>query len=183
VIATLDDARSWYEGVKSLAGWMARMGRRYREHPSLAPLLEKDNRFRDIDKEDIDGRAKRVSGDLDDLCVLLLFSVFEAVVRERALADVEAELPGARHPALRHALKGLREALEHGSFAKVLEAYTDLDADLVAQVSQVRKYRNWVAHGRRGDQPDAVDPETAYVRLQRFLTLMATPPDVSSSAS
>jgi hypothetical protein len=180
VIASLDDARNWYEGVKTLAGWMARMGRRYRGHEALAPLLAGDNHFRDVEKEDIDLRAQRVEADLDDLCVLLLFSVFEAIVRARALVDVAAELPGARHLALRHALKNLREALEHGSFAKVLEAYKELDADLVEQVSQVRRYWNWVAHGRRGDQPDAVDPQTAYERLQRFLTLMtsaaATPP-------
>jgi hypothetical protein len=172
VIASLDDAREWYEGVKTLAGWMARMGRRYWDHETVAPVLGMDTQFREVEKGDIDLRAKRVSDDLDDLCVLLLFSVFESIVRDRALMDVETELPTARHPALRHALKGLREALEHGSFAKVLEAYKELDADLVEQVSQVRRYRNWVAHGRRGDQPDAVDPDTAYRRLGQFLALM-----------
>src|SRR5262249_31301335 len=157
-----------------LARWMARMGRKYWEHPDLAPLLERDNEFRNVEKEDIDVEAERVVADLDDLGVFLLFSVFEAIVRERALMEVGTELPAARHPALKHALKGLREALEHGSFAKVLEAYKELDADLVEQVSQVRRYRNWVAHGRRGDQPDAVDPVTVYEHLQRFLTLMST---------
>lgn len=174
MIASLDDARQWYEGVKHLSVWMERMGRRYWSHEAVMPLLAKDNHFRDVQKEDIDNEAGRVSADLDDLCVLLMFSVFEAMVRERALADVESELPSAHHPALKHALKTLREALEHGSFAKVLEAYKELDADLVEQVSQVRRYRNWVAHGRSGDRPDTVDPETAYKRLKQFLTLMAT---------
>jgi hypothetical protein len=173
VIASLDDARDWYRGVQALAGWMSRMGRKYWEHPDVVPLLGMDNHFRDVDKQDIDLRAKRVAADLDDLCVLLLFSVFEAIVRERALVDVNAELPTAQHPALKHAIKTLREALQHGSFAKVLEAYKELDSNLVEQVSQVRKYRNWVAHGRRGDQPDAVDPQTAYDRLQQFLGLMS----------
>ena len=183
MIGSLDDARDWYEGVKSLAGWMARMGRKYWEHPDVGSLLGKDNHFRDVEKEDIDLRARRVGADLDDLGVLLLFSVFEAIVRERALVDVAAELPTARHPALRHALKTLRDALEHGSFAKVLEAYKELDPDLVEQVSQVRRYRNWVAHGRRGDQPDAVDPQTAYQRLQRFLTLISTAAGTPSPGS
>ena len=44
-----------------------------------------------------------------------------------------------------------------------------LDAALVEEVSQGRRYRNWVAHGRRGEPPDAVDPRTASNRLQRFL--------------
>ena len=173
MIASLDDAWAWYEAVRSMTGWMGRLGRRYWDHEELAPLLSQDTKFRTVEREDIESRAERVSDDLDDLCVLLLFSVFEAIVRDRALEDVGAELPTARHPALKHALKSLQEALEHGSFAKVLEAYKELGADLVEQVSQVRRYRNWVAHGRRGDQPDAVDPRTAYDRLRRFLTVMS----------
>ncbi len=182
MIASLDDARDWYESAKRLTEWMARMGSKYWEHPAVLPLLEKDNHFRDVEGKDIDLRVERVRADLDDLCVLLMFSVFEAIVRERALTDVEAELPIAHHPALKHALKALREALEHGSFAKVLEAYKELNPDLVEQVSQVRRYRNWVAHGRVGDQPAAVDPPTAYDRLRRFLTLLFAPPNPSSQA-
>jgi hypothetical protein len=63
--------------------------------------------------------VKVILSDLDDLCVLLLFSVFEATVRERALADVAAELPTLRQPALQHAVRALNEALEHGSFGQV----------------------------------------------------------------
>lgn len=108
--------------------------------------------------------------------MLLLFSVFEAIVRERALADVAAELPTVRHAALQHAVRTLNEALEHGSFYKVTEAYKSLDADLIEQVNQVRRYRNWVAHGRRGKPENAVDPNAAYARLQRFLERLADKP-------
>jgi hypothetical protein len=59
--------------------------------------------------------------------------------------------------------------IEQGSFFNVLEPYKDLDANLVEQVNQVRRYRNWVAHGRRTEQPAAVDPKTAYDRLKQFL--------------
>jgi hypothetical protein len=41
--------------------------------------------------------------------------------------------------------------------------------DLVTQVDQVRKYRNWVAHGRRGDPVNNVAPNEAFDRLGRFL--------------
>jgi hypothetical protein len=172
VIASLEDAWAWYQGVKTLTSWMKRMGLRYWEHEAVAPLLARDARFRDVEQEEITRLADRVSGELDDLCVLLLFSVFESAVRDQALAEVTEELPTTRHPALKHALKGLRESLEQGSFARVLEAYKELDPNLIEQVSQVRRFRNWVAHGRRGAQPDAVDPETAYRRLQQFLDLM-----------
>ncbi len=126
-------------------------------------------RLRQIQAPEILDGVKVILSDLDDLGVLLLFSVFEATVRERALADVAAELPPLRHPALQHAVRTLNEALEHGSFSKVTEAYKTLDSDLSEQVNQVRKYRNWVAHGRRGAPQNAVDPHTAYARLKRFL--------------
>ena len=74
-------------------------------------------------------------------------------------------------------MRALNEALEHGSFYKVTEAYKSLDPDLSEQVNKVRKYRNWVAHGRRGEPQNAVDPKTAYDRLKRFLDRLggATP--------
>jgi len=53
-----------------------------------------------------------------------------------------------------------------------LEIFQGLDAGLVEEVNQVRKYRNWVAHGRHAARPDSVDPETAYTRLDRFLKAM-----------
>ena len=48
-------------------------------------------------------------------------------------------------------------------------AIVDFDANLIEEVNQVRRYRNWVAHGRRTPQPAAVTPATAYDRLKRFL--------------
>ena len=63
----------------------------------------------------------------------------------------------------------MKESIEHGSFFNVLEPYKGIDPSLVEEVNQVRRYRNWVAHGRRTDQPAAVNPSTAYDRLKRFL--------------
>lgn len=50
--------------------------------------------------------------------------------------------------------------------------------DLIEQVNQVRRYRNWVAHGRREDmRPEAeVYPKTAYDRLQKILTALQSMP-------
>jgi hypothetical protein len=110
-----------------------------------------------------------VLNDLDDLCVLLLFSVFEMTVRERALSDIARELPELHHPILMQAVMNVNETIENGSFYRVLDAFKSLDSSLVEEVNQVRRYRNWVAHGRRGIQPDNVSPAIAYDRLGRFL--------------
>ena len=101
--------------------------------------------------------------------MLLLFSVFEATIRDRVLAEVEAELPPMRHVAIKRALDEIKEGIEHGSFFKVLDPYKGFDANLIEEVNQVRRYRNWVAHGRRTKAPPAVDPTTVYDRLKRFL--------------
>jgi len=61
------------------------------------------------------------------------------------------------------------QEIEHGSFYRVLETFKGNGAELVEEVNQVRRYRNWVAHGRRTAKPHAVDPETAFNRLKAFL--------------
>jgi hypothetical protein len=67
-------------------------------------------------------------------------------------------------------------AVEFGSFAKVLDPYkAQGHADLIEEVNQVRRYRNWVAHGRRGDQPPSVAPRMAYERLSRCLAIIIVP--------
>ncbi len=173
MISSLDDAWKWYESAKELTLAMVAMGKKHWNSLPWDGALGQDARLRHIAAPEILDWARVILNDLDDLCVLLLFSVFEATVRERALADVAAELPTLRHPALQHAVRTLNEALEHGSFYKVTEAYKALDPDLIEQVNQVRKYRNWVAHGRRGEPQNAVDPRTAYYRLQQFLNRLA----------
>jgi hypothetical protein len=176
VIGSLEDAWKWYRGVRELTLSMARLGESYWADLPWDGPLGRDTRLQDLNPSEIVDNATAVLGDLDDLCVLLLFSVFEANCRERALADVAAELPDVKHPALKQAVKTMNESIESGSFFRVLEAYKGLDANLVEEVNQVRRYRNWVAHGRRGEQPAAVSPRTAFDRLGRVLDRLVALP-------
>jgi hypothetical protein len=148
---------------------MGRLGEKHWNNLPWGGDLGRDNHLRDLTSAEILTFSQAVLDDLDDLCVLLLFSMFEATIRERVLAEVVAELPPLGHVAIKSALDKLRLDIEQGSFFNVLEPYKDLDANLVEQVNQVRRYRNWVAHGRRIEQPAAVDPKTAYDRLKQFL--------------
>jgi hypothetical protein len=174
VIASLADAWSWYESSRRLAQTMGRLGKKHWNNLPWDGDLGRDDHLKERTSAEILSDAERVLADLDDLCVLLLFSVFEATVRAKVLADVEAELPPLRHVAIKRALNEMKEGIEQGSFFKVLEPYKDLDADLIEQVNQVRRYRNWVAHGRRTEQPAVVNPMTAYDRLKRFLDQFGT---------
>jgi hypothetical protein len=126
--------------------------------------------------------AKRILDDLDDLAVLVLFSVFEASVRTQAGVDVDRETAQISHVAVREAVKDLQEAIKNGSFAKVIKAFKGMDMDLTEQVNQVRRFRNWVAHGRRDAPENNVASEDALDRLGRYLGLLAgmSQPSVAS---
>jgi hypothetical protein len=169
VIASLTDAWNWYNEARALARTMERLGAKHWHDLPWDGDLGRDNHLNELTSAQILDGSKTVLADLDDLCVLLLFSVFEATIRERVLAEVDAELPPLRHVAIKRALDEMRDGIEHGSFFRVLEPYKALDANLTEEVNQVRKYRNWVAHGRRTEQPAVVNPTTAYDRLKRFL--------------
>jgi len=42
-------------------------------------------------------------------------------------------------------------------------------------VNQVRRFRNWVSHGKRGPEPASVTPNVAFDRLKRCLILLFPP--------
>ena len=168
MIRSLDDAWNWYTAIKTLSHDINRLAAKW-DDPALADVLGRDNRFRERTAADLQDMSRTILADLDDLTVLVLFWVFEATVREQAKADVDREITLIRHPAVLRAVKELKETIENGSFGRVVEAFQKIDEDLTAQVHQVRKFRNWVAHGRREAPENQVDPERANDRLRRYL--------------
>jgi hypothetical protein len=186
MISSLDDAWKWYEGVRTLARDMSRLGEKFWNRSEWAEPLGLDNRFRSVTSDNLRDRASTILKDLDDLAVLLMFSVFEAIVRYRAEIDIGHSLPKQLHPAVAEAVVELIEDIQNGSFGKVTRRFRKIDLDLVEEVNQVRIYRNWVAHGRRTERPASVTPEKAYDRLTRFLDRMAEvaiPPAAGADAS
>lgn len=181
MIGTLDQAFDWYMAAKIMSKSMGRMGLKHWDTLTREGMLSADDQLRLLKSENIVQQAKVV---LDDLCVLLLFSVFEAIVRDRVLREVSSQLPPLRHPSIMRAIDAMKTEIEQGSFGRVMEPYKTLDPTLVEEVNQVRRYRNWVAHGRRdGEQPASVDPKKAHERLRRFLVLLAITESHSGSLS
>lgn len=175
MIIDLRGAWAWYESTMRLVQAARVLGIKHWDSMPWDGPLGRDNLLRHLTGAQLEEWSDCVQADLNDLCVLLLFSVFEARMREQALKDVKTEVKSLHHPALLYAVDGLVDALEHGSFYRVIEAYKKADPDLAEGVNQVRKYRNWVAHGRRDDPECNVDPLTAYLRLSRFLALVEKP--------
>ncbi len=172
---SLDDAWRWYENTFRYLKLMGRLGRSYWDALPWEQGLERDDHFRLLDGEKVSQDIDHSLTHLDDLAVLVLFSAFESEVRVHVLLEIADEVKALIHPALRQAAEEVRTKIDEGSFFQVLQPYKEKHSDLVEQVNQVRRYRNWVAHGKRDEPPDVVNPKTAYERLSQFLEILMPP--------
>ena len=173
---TLDDAWSWYGATRQNLERMNRLGRKYWGQLPWDGELGRDDDFRILEAADIEAETRISLDFIDDLAIVVLFSVFEQGVRDHIGGELLKESEAVQHPVLKKAADDAIRGVEEGSFFKVLEPYKATGhADLIEEVNQVRRYRNWVAHGRRGAQPPAVDPRKAYLRLVQLLEVITRP--------
>jgi uncharacterized protein YutE (UPF0331/DUF86 family) len=79
------------------------------------------------------------------------------------------------HPVLQSAARDALDGVQRGSFARVLRSLKGIDPDLVERVRKIRRYRNWVTHGKpeaESGKVPRVDPRAAYQTLRDFLLLL-----------
>jgi len=174
---TLADAWNWYRATKRNLGRMRRLGSNHWGHPSLeAASIWQDDEFRMLEASDIEAETAASLKPIDDLAVVVLFSVFESHVRDYLVERIEPQANELTDPILKEAADDALQGVKEGSFyRRVLEPLKKQDrvsADLVTRVDQVRDYRNWVAHGRRDAPTNNVTPEVAYERLAEFLAVL-----------
>jgi hypothetical protein len=176
---TLADAWNWYAATKQNLERMRRLGRRHWADPSPeAASLWQDDEFRTLEASAIVRETTAGLKPIDDLAVVVLFSVFESHVRDYLAARMRPEADGLTDPILKEAADDALQGVQEGSFyRRVLQPLKEqgqVSADLVTRVDQVRDYRNWVAHGRR--EQDAgrnnVTPRMAFERLKDFLAVL-----------
>lgn len=171
---TLGDAWGWYLATRDNLARMQRIGRLYWEKiPWDVHPMGRDDTFRMLEAGEVEQETAKSLAPIDDLAVMVLFTVFEAEVRAYLAARVRPDADRLTDPILREAANDAIRGVEEGSFyLRVLEPLKKQDpalADLVTQVNQVRDFRNWVAHGRRDRPKNNVDPKSAYDRLREFL--------------
>jgi hypothetical protein len=172
---TLEGAWKWYQQAKSQLELVRRIASHYWLDLPWEDKLDRDDRFKALVQEELEQDTSFTLAQIDDLGVLVLFSVFESLVRDLLAAQIETEIveKSINHSVLLEATRDLIKQVEEGSFFKVLDPFKKLDPNLVEMVNQVRRYRNWVAHGKRGKKPPTVDPRMAYERLSEFWSLLA----------
>jgi hypothetical protein len=169
---TLEDAWQWYLDAQKALHLIHRLGEK---HWAKLPWndanfsLANDDAYRMLESQDITQPAKYALTHLKDLAIVVMFSVFEAIVREDIVEQIEPESATLRHQSLKEAAEEVIEKISLGSFYRVLAPFRALEPELTEEVDQVRNYRNWVAHGKRKAFKNAVTPEVAHDRLARFL--------------
>ena len=165
----LDEAWRWYSSTRESLLSFARLGRKHWDNfPDESPLW-RDDSFRSLDSKTIIRDSDLGLEHLDDFAVMVFFSVFESIVRDRVVKQAEQERGDVRQELLIGLINATLLDLRKRSFYRVLDVFKGMDAGLVEEVNQVRRYRNWVAHGRRSARPFPVNPATAFQRLRRFL--------------
>ncbi len=168
-MTTLREAWIWYQETRRVLRAMRRLGDLHWDRLPWDGELGKDEELKPLKGPKVAREADRGLRQLDDLTIVLLFSIFESIVRERIRAEVGVEKLTLRHPVLRTAADEAERKLNRGSFHQVLELLKKYDHNLVEQVRQVRHYRNWVSHGRRGSPPLPLNAKSAHARLSAFL--------------
>ncbi len=168
----LDDAWNWYVSTRSQLQLFGRLGRKHWNSLPWDGSLGKDDKLKELESGAIVTGSEFCLEHLDDFAVLVLFSVFESIVRDQVLSDVEGEKGRLSHALIVQIVEDAVGQIEHGSFYRLLEFFKPHGAVLVEEVNKVRRYRNWVAHGRRTEKPNTVDPETAFRRLKQFLDVV-----------
>lgn len=169
---TLKDAWQWYQDTKRSLKLIHRLGEKHWSGLSDATGIERlfrDDAFRTLEASDIVATSSNALTHLDDLAIVVLFSVFEAILRESIVDDIVPQAENLRHQSLKVAARDMIEMIRFGSFFRLLDLFRESIPDLTEEVNQVRKYRNWVAHGKRGPFENAVTPDAALDRLERFL--------------
>ena len=169
---TLDEAWSWYESTRASLILIRRLGGEYWSELPWSGALGGDERFKSLDGPVVVKKSEVALQHLNDLAVLVIFSVFENIVRERVKLQLFNERLNINNPQIQAIVKIACERIEKGDFSLILDIYKPENVNLTEAVKQVRRYRNWVAHGRRTSKPEFVDPLAAFNRLNRYLEVL-----------
>ena len=110
---------------------MQRLGTHHWDDVSLqSASIWTDEKFKQVEATEIEQETKVAIQPLNDLGVLVLFSVFEAVVRDHFEGEIKPLTAKLDHPILKDAAENVLEGIRQGSFAnKVLTPLQDQRAN------------------------------------------------------
>lgn len=113
---------------------------------------------------------EKSAAEVDDLTVVALVSFFEQLVLDYVGELAERIETGQSGPVMSTFVAHAFRDVGRWRFNDILKLFeTDVGTALLAEVSNIYQYRNWVAHGKRKQKPVVTDPIKAYQALSLFL--------------
>lgn len=108
--------------------------------------------------------------ELNDLTILSLVAAFEQLVLEVTNKIIECNVNNTKNTLFYQMSKYAFKNAERWHFGDILNLFKSvIDSQIIGDVKQVYKYRNWVAHGKKNRKPLALEPYIAHERLSQFL--------------
>lgn len=122
-------------------------------------------------KDEIKKEVDKSKIELADLTIVSLWAVFEAFLNDK-IKEKTDQITNIISDTLSNQIANYAFN-ESDRWVKdnVLDLYKSIisDPDIVGDVKEVYKYRNWVAHGKARRKPFNLDPFVAYQKLTKFL--------------
>lgn len=106
-----------------------------------------------------------------DLAILALFATFERFVIEHLQTANRLLAAGYPQGYSSKLAEKFESEVEYWRFGEILNLFKDeVDADLIGQVKQIKRYRDWIAH-QNPSKPTLTQarPETAFDVLTRMV--------------
>ncbi|MHC5057486.1 MAG: hypothetical protein ACYTKD_22660 [Planctomycetota bacterium] len=162
--AQLDDVWKWYLLCRDAFIAAGRLVERY---PAALPGDS------ELFSETVPAAVSRLGdaqAELDDLVILALFAVFERETISALQGVRDSAMSSLRRHAERELVSMALSDVEEWRLVELLDVFKGVvDSDTVGLVKQIKKNRDWVAHGKKGERPLNLDPEEVRERLRRFL--------------
>ncbi|MCY6355267.1 hypothetical protein [Clostridium sp. ZS2-4] len=108
--------------------------------------------------------------ELNDLTILSLVASFEQLVLDFTVKIVEENVGNTENTLFYQMSKYAFKNADRWHFGDILDLFKSvINPQIIGDVKQVYRYRNWVAHGKKDRKPLALEPYIAHERLSQFL--------------
>jgi len=147
--------------------------KRYELTECLFKLFKKDGRIRSqVDYEfehfsEIDDKMEAIK----DLFIIDAFAAFERLLRNRLLNSLGAQ-ENELSASLAQLVRNESEYIRIESLLDVLKSFTD--SRRIGLIKQIKKYRDWVAHGKRPLTYSPVKPADIYIIFEAIRLVAVT---------
>lgn len=149
--------------------------RRVVTDPGISPPLVKGTVFDGMVPNLVDSTIDALQEHLDDQAVLSLYAAFESALRGHLAAQAVYLKTHVSKPDSDFAI-ALAEEYESWCdegirMDRVAHLFQPtVDQTLISQIGQIRKYRHWLAHGKRRSKPPQTTPTFTYGVLDALLS-------------